>query len=167
MGTHPIFESDFDCLTDEMVFEIVPFFVLFIRVTISQNLFLQAENGRSDVFDVDECGNSFSCIKFHDCEIEENRCAVAAWVSFANFIEFLVNLIEFLANWLDNRLFLIPRFLKRFWLRIGVSIAWPKWYSPKGVDNRGGLGHVRGHIILRLSFYFLESSTFFLPGLLS
>ena len=74
-----------------MVFEIVPFFVLFIRVTISQNLFLQAENGRSDVFNVDECGNSFSCIKFPDCEIEENRCAVAAWVSLQPFSFFFDN----------------------------------------------------------------------------
>ena len=78
-----------------MVFEIVPFFVLFIRVTISQNLFLQAENGRSDVFNVDECGDSFSCIKFPDCEIEENRCAVAAWVSLQSLYKFFENEIPF------------------------------------------------------------------------
>ena len=75
-----------------MPFEIVPLFFLFIRVTFSQNLFLQAENGRSDVFNVDECGNSFSCIKFPNCEIEENRCAVAAWVSLQSLPKVFANL---------------------------------------------------------------------------
>ena len=67
---------------DEMAFEIVPMFLLFVKVVLSQNIFLQAENGRSDVFNVEECGNSFSCIKFPDCEIDDDRCAIAAWVSF-------------------------------------------------------------------------------------
>ena len=53
--------------------------IVFIACVHSQQ-FLTSIDGRSAVFDIDECGQLFSCLKFPNCDLDQAGCGVAAWV---------------------------------------------------------------------------------------
>merc|ERR1711935_536722 len=87
MGTHPIFESDFDCLTDSRLIEIEILnktkmkFIALLAATVHGQL-ITADDGAPAASGIEraQCGVDSSCMAMRsDCAPSDGDCGFVQW----------------------------------------------------------------------------------------